>query len=457
MTLRRRLYLMYIGMFTLILLGSLLSIFFIYKEYREDVFYELLESRIIMTTRLLFEVQTKDHNLVRTLDEKTTDAMFDEKVVIFNNDGQIVYSSINDSSISYSPDLLRRIKKKGRWKSIDGDREELGLNYRHDGQDYVALASALDITGLRMIDHLATALSISFAAGIAIMLVSSRVFVSRTLRPITNLSADISKIGPDDLYRRLEVPERGDEISSIAISFNETLDRLTAAFEFQSNFVHYASHELNTPVTVVQAIIDRIRSGNHSVEAYRQAMEEISEINERLTDLLTSLLLLAGLDSMNPMRSMSAVRMDDVLFDVAEITSVSHPETHLSIDLDVADNTMFPFEVIGISPLLRTAMSNLTENGTKYADDGNVHCTLISDRYYVRFRIITKGQSIPDSYSELIFKPFVRFAPAQSIRGRGLGLAIVRRIAEVHRGNISYSHTSHDENIFELAIPARQE
>lgn len=453
MTLRRRLYVLYIGMFALVLGGALLSIYIIYTQYRQEVFYDRLRTRIVVTTRLLFEIRTKDSHLMEVLDEQTIHSLFDEKVIIFDENGVIVYASLDDTPITYDPSILQRIRSEGEWHSEDDDKEVLGLHYVHAGRDYVALASALDVTGLRMIEHLTTALIAAFVVGVAIVVSTSRSFVARTLRPVTMLRKAISDIGPDDLSRRLPADPANDELAEIAVAFNGTLDRLQSSFEFQKHFVHYASHELNTPVTVISAILDRVQREPQDGLHLRQAIDEISEVHQRSSEMLSSLLFLSGLDSARSIRSGEPIRVDELTFDAIEVLSMANPTVRVLVDVDVSPSAITPLEVYGSAPLLRTAISNMLANAIKYTADGTVHCRVQAEPDEVVVTVINPGSPIPEEYREAMYQPFVRIQQPPDVPGKGLGLAIVHRIAELHGGRISYRADAANGNVFALHIP----
>lgn len=454
MTLRRRLYVLYIGMFALVLGGALVSIYVIYRQYREEVFYERLKSRIVVTTRLLYEIRVKDSDLMDVLDVQTIHSLFDEKVIIFDEKGAVVYASLDDTRISYDPAILKRIRAEGEWRSEENDNEVYGLHYQHAGRDYVALASALDVTGLRMIEHLTTALIAAFIVGIAIVVSSSRSFVIRTLRPITRLRKAIAAIGPDDLGVRLPVDPAGDELAEIAVAFNGTLDRLRSSFEFQKHFVHYASHELNTPVAVITAILDRARNGPQDTDHLKAAISEISEVHHRSSELLSSLLFLSGLDSARSVRGGEPIRIDELTFDAIEVLSMANPSVHVLVDVDVSPSANSPLEVNGSAPLLRTAISNMLENAIKYTSNAQVHCRIQAEPDEVIVTVINQGRPIPEEHREDMYQPFVRIQPTPDVPGKGLGLAIVYRIAELHGGTVTYRADTEEGNVFELHIPA---
>ncbi|MBU3679955.1 MAG: HAMP domain-containing histidine kinase [Candidatus Kapabacteria bacterium] len=454
MTLRRRLYVLYVGMFALVLGGALVSIYVIYRQYREEVFYERLKSRIVVTTRLLYEIRVKDSDLMDVLDVQTIHSLFDEKVIIFDEKGAVVYASLDDTPISYDPAILKKIRSEGEWRSEENDNEVYGLHYNHAGRDYVALASALDVTGLRMIEHLTTALVAAFIVGLSIVVTTSRSFVSRTLRPITRLRAAISAISPDDLSVRLPVDQTGDELAEIAVSFNGTLDRLRSSFEFQRHFVHYASHELNTPVAVITAVLDRVRNGPQDVGHYQAAFDEISEVHHRSSELLSSLLFLSGLDSARSVRGGEPIRLDELTFDAIEVVSIANPSVRVLVDVDVSPSAAYPLEVHGSAPLLRTAISNMLANAIKYTSDGRVRCRIQAEPEEVVVTVINQGRPIPEEYREDMYRPFVRIQPTPDVPGKGLGLAIVHRIAELHGGSITYHADTEEGNVFNLHIPA---
>lgn len=454
MTLRRRLYFLYIGMFALVLGGALMSIYLIYKQYRVEVFYERLKSRIVVTTRLLYEIRVKDSDLMDALDTKTIHSLFDEKVIIFDENGSVVYASLDDTPISYDPAILKKILAEGELRLEENNNEVYGLRYRHAGRNYVALASALDVTGLRMIEHLTMALITAFVVGVAIVVSTSRAFVARTMRPITHLRKAIAAIGPNDLGVRLPVDPAGDEIAEIADAFNGTLDRLHSSFEFQKHFVHYVSHELNTPVALITAIIDRSRNGPQDKDHLQAAIGEISEVHHRSSELLSSLLFLSGLDAARSVQTGDTIRIDELTFDAIEVLSLVNPGIHILVDVDVSPSANTPLEVNGSAPLLRTAISNILANAIKFTSDGQVHCRIQAEPDEVVITVINKGRPIPEEHRENMYQPFVRIQPTPDVPGKGLGLAIVHRIAKLHGGTITYRADTEGGNVFELHIPA---
>lgn len=454
MTLRQRLYALYFGVFTLVLGFVLISIYAIYSEYRQEVFLDRLRSRIFVTTKLLFEIRTKDEYLMDVLDEHTIHSMFDEKVLIFNDSNKLVYTSIDDLSIEYSPELLNQIRRQQQWSADVNGKETLGLYYTHAGKHYVALASATDVVGERMIEHLTTALIIAFSVGVALIIITGPWFVRRSLRPIAILSDEIDTIGPSDLNIRLTIPKGNDEVSRIATAFNSTLSRLTTAFEFQTNFVHYASHELNTPISVARAVLERVHSLPQTIESYQGTFRELTAAQTQLSEVLSSLLLLAGLEGISNVDSNVAVRLDDIFFDVAEVFSYTHPHVHVAVNVILEEDPTMPFEIYGVAPLLRTAISNLLDNAAKYSSNSSVVCKLYASRSVVELEVSNAGAPLSPDEQEYMVVPFVRLSHSSGKPGKGLGLTIVHRIVLLHRGQLSYQHSAVLGNQFIVSFPA---
>lgn len=452
MTLRKRIVLLYIGLFVAVMVATLAASFLSYTEYREDVFYERLRARIELTVRLQTEIRSMDAHLMRVIDESTIHSMYDEKVVLFDTNDRIVYSSIDDAEVIYSPEILKRIKSGEEWRSQEGSKETLGLRVVKDGATFIALATARDVTGMSMIDNLLRALAISFVIGLVIVVASSRWFVDLALAPLMRLRKDVETIGPSTLHRRLSVTNDAKDLQGMADAFNTTLERLEHAFEFQQNFVHYASHELNTPIAISQAILQRLNDGSPTPNEYESAVAELLATHERLGELFSSLMLLSGLDSIGHVPDLSELRLDDIVFETVEEFMLVHPTVRVLIEISAEIQSEAHLVVRGVPPLLRTALTNLLENARKYSDPGVIQCSLNTSQRSIVVRVSSSGVPIPEEFRELIFQPFMRSPLDNVSAGKGLGLAIVRLIAQLHDGGISYSHEA-SRNIFDLEIP----
>lgn len=452
MTLRRRLFIVYVSLLLVIQIGLSAAIYIIYAQYREEVFYDRLENRILLITRLMFEVREMDAQLTRAFDEGTIHALYDEKVIIFDSENHVVYSSIDDARVTYSSEILHQIRVDGEWRNVDGTKEVLGLHYKHNGNDYVALATAYDQHGFDMIDNLLRTLGISFVISVLLSVGTGKFVISKTLKPVEQLHESIATIGPDNLNSRLTVPNENDELGRIALSFNVMLDRLQFAFVQQQNFIHFASHELNTPLAVSHAILEGLKNSSPTIEAYGAAVDALLDVEQRLTEMMNSLLLLSSLEGVHTQRMHHVVRVDELIFEAADECALVRPGFRIELDIRNSVQEEQHLQTIGIAPLLRTAFRNIIENAWKYSIDKRVVCSISIVDLGVQVTFSSKGEPVADEAREHIFRPFYRESKASS-DGQGLGLAIVERIVKLHAGTVAYTWSSVDGNQFAVTLP----
>src|SRR6478752_10508625 len=113
MSLKVKLALLLATIVSVLLLASFTSVYIFYSEFRQQEFYQRLRDKCLTTYKLLIEVEEMDHELLQVIDKNTIYALYDEKVLIFDANNKIIYSSIDDRKITYSLALLNEIRKEG--------------------------------------------------------------------------------------------------------------------------------------------------------------------------------------------------------------------------------------------------------------------------------------------------------------------------------------------------------
>jgi two-component system, OmpR family, sensor kinase len=271
---------------------------------------------------------------------------------------------------------------------------------------------------------------------LAIALLFSYLAGARVSAPLRRMAAVAARVDGGDLEPRMATPSaRGDEVRVLADAFNHMLDRLADAFAGQREFVADASHELRTPLTVIRGQLEvlaaqRHPSGDEVRRVERLAQAEIARISRLVDDLL----LLAQSEQTNFLRieRVDLATFVEELWDGVSLTAErrfelgSIPQGTLAADPD----------------RLAQALRNLARNAIEHteAPDGLVRLGLervAPDR--IRFLLDDDGSGIPAGERERVFERFHRTDPARTraAGGAGLGLAIVRAIANAHGGRVS--------------------
>lgn len=268
-----------------------------------------------------------------------------------------------------------------------------------------------------------------------------------SLRPIAAIGERAKKISSANLSDRLPVANGKDEIGSMAVVFNELLDRLDRDFDRQKRFMADASHELRTPVAIIRGESE-VALSNDSRDAYdyQQSLNIVHDESKRLAQIVDDLFILARADSNDIKPHFQPLYVDDMLGDCVRAIRTIADKKNITIDL--AANEM---PMNGDEALLRRLFLNLLDNAVKYNDEGGRIEIVTSGRSVV---VCNSGAEIPVEQQKLIFERFHRVEQSRSkteasiMSGAGLGLSIAKRIADLHHAEIAYSRNNNAENIF---------
>lgn len=259
------------------------------------------------------------------------------------------------------------------------------------------------------------------------------VIARRALAPMERIRTTLEAIQAEDLSRRIDVHPREVELGQLVGTLNRLLDRLARAFASLREFAGDASHQLQTPLTVMKGSIDVALSGPQDPVAYREVLEQVAQEADTMSVILVDLRSLSLADA--PVnRATSPVDLSAVISEAAELI-VALGET---ADIPVALSIEPGIFVRGDAVRLQQVVFNLGENAVKYSRPGErVLISLGRDDAQAVLRVSDSGAGIPEEDLPHIFERFYRAGrAAQRAEGTGLGLAIVRRIVDAHGGQI---------------------
>jgi len=226
----------------------------------------------------------------------------------------------------------------------------------------------------------------------------------------------------------------------------------------QMDFVATVSHELRTPVAVIRSAAQNLSAGVvHDAEQAKRYGDLIDVEGRRLTDMVEQVLEYAGLSGNRRPASSRPVDVASLVHDVVN-TSQALPEAH-EVSFDMRIDNVPP--VMADQDALRRALLNLVSNALKHADDGRWIGLTVSrvpgrGDGEVLVSVTDRGRGIPADEMAHIFEPFYRgqFALSQQIHGNGLGLSLVKRIAEAHGGRVTVKSAPGQGATFTIALPA---
>ena len=255
----------------------------------------------------------------------------------------------------------------------------------------------------------------------------------RALKPLQKFSSRMEEIQAQNLCDPLELPDTEDEIACLARSFNEMLIRLNQAFTVQRQFSANAAHELRTPLAVMQTKLDVFRKKkNPSCAEYEEIIGMMREQTGRLSHLIEILLEMTNLRMAERKEPVSLNALaEEVLCDLDQVAREKGVEL-IQTEGDA--------ELKGNDSLLYRAVYNLVENAIKYnRPGGTVTVDIHKEQDTAVLTVTDTGIGITVENREKIFEPFfcVDKSRSRSMGGAGLGLALVRDIAQQHGGSVS--------------------
>ena len=256
----------------------------------------------------------------------------------------------------------------------------------------------------------------------------------RALRPISRITATARSISDRTLDARIALQGPRDELRELADTFDSMLERLEAAFESQRRFVANASHELRTPLAIVRTELDvTLDDPDADRDDLRAMAFVVRDANERMERLIASLLALASSEG-------GIVQTRPA--DLAEIVAPALEREEAFADAGALqlDAALASAPVLGDPVLLERLAENLIENAVRYnAAVGWVRLRTGIERGEAVLHIANAGARIDPSAVEELLEPFRRLesSRARSTGGYGLGLAVVRAVAQAHGGRVA--------------------
>jgi len=304
-----------------------------------------------------------------------------------------------------------------------------------DGRWLVASAPGPERGPLRRFGWLAALLGIAVAVGVAAYPV-----VRRLTRRLETLQQSVAALGQGDLSARVKV-EGKDEIGRLAETFNRTADRIQTLVTANRSLLANASHELRSPLARLRMGIENLGS---SPENSRQRDELARNIRE-LDQLIEEILLASRLDGAGAM-AMQAEPVDVVALLAEECSAAD-----AALDLQTPDLPV----INGDQRLLRRLVRNLIENAERHGGGRPEVSLAKAGERMLEIAVADRGPGVPESERTRIFEPFYRSKGAsESAGGVGLGLALVRQIAERHGGSVSCEAREGGGSVFQVMLPS---
>ena len=355
--------------------------------------------------------------------------------------------SLNGSSIAVERGerlIGGRLEPRGQWAMA---RKTVGK------VEYTVIASASTAPIAASLAALRNVLVIGFPAIVLLAAAGGFLLSSRALAPVASMARQAAGISGSNLHRRLEIGDAAEELRTLAASFNELLGRLDQSFDVMRRFVSDASHELRTPLSVIQGEAGLALSRERSAADYKESLTVILDESRQLARLVDDLLNLARADAGKVRIEREDLYLNDLVSGC--VKGYQTMAASRGMRLEFRDEGDAPY--CGDETLLRRMIANLVDNAIRYTGEGeSVTVSIEHGPESIAVRVADTGVGIPPEELGHIFERFYRLDKARSrdAGGFGLGLSIVKFIAEAHGGSVTVDSCVGKGSVFTVTLPA---
>lgn len=439
-----KLTIIYAFMFSLILILINALVLFGIEHY----LYREADSDIEDTKGIILNmIVSKNQQLDLSNKEVLADISSAEEIYIriVKEDGELINASEDfpfdvselNYSIKYLDDEENHLEDKGRhlgYKSVEYNSKEYGIIYFQIVKD---MENEYDF--MKMVFAL---MAVADVIGIISSIIVGYIVSKKMLKPIDYITKTADNIGINNLKERIDISGPDDELKRLANTFNKMIDRLQNSFNRQAQFVSDASHELRTPIAVIQGYANLLdRWGKNDKNALEKSIYAIKLEANNMASLVEKLLFLAKGDSGTQVIEKKEFWLNKLIEEVIDESNVIDENHEIFSNRNDIGKIVADYEMI--KQMLRVFISNsikfTPENG-KIEINSEVH------EEFIKITVSDTGIGIPQTEINNIFERFyiVDKSRSKEKAGSGLGLSIAKWIVDMHKGTINVE--SEEEN-----------
>ncbi len=377
-------------------------------------------------------------------------------LVITDSEGKVLLSTYPDMSIKNEINrLFQQIKTENQEKilnqSLPGSTQRMML---------IPLRKESELLGVVMMGHPIDVIQKSLNSlftnliSLFLLLVFPTIFggwilAKRALQPVNMISEQMQRITSENLTERIKSPQTHDEIETLALTFNNLLTRLEAAFSRERQFIGDVAHELKTPLATQRSTIEVLLSKKRTNDDYKKAITDLLVDNQRLTSTVTDVLDLAWAEADRTKLSTESTNLSELMEELHEIAIQLAQSKGLEVTKRFEKNVY----VSGKRDKIFRALLNIVGNAIKYTPRGTIALYLATDERKVIVKVKDTGQGISEEDIPHIFDRFYRGSKSHRVDGTGLGLAIAYSLISAYQGTLSVKNNTDRGAIFIVTFP----
>lgn len=274
---------------------------------------------------------------------------------------------------------------------------------------------------------------IVFALGSALLGAVITLYVGKIIiRPIQNISNAFEELSKGNFQVRVSEDEKVMEIREMAERFNTMVYDLSHIETLRTDFVANVSHEFKTPIAAIEGYAMLLQNQNLSKEKYDRYVEKILDNSRRLTSLSGNILLLSKLENQETILDKTEYRLDEQIRKCILMLENKWASKQIEFDMELPRQFYY-----GSEPLLDQVWSNIIDNAIKHSsENGRIRISVETKSEMLRVAITDEGTGMTEEVQKHIFEKFYQGDSSRKSEGNGLGLALVKRIITLCKGEI---------------------
>lgn len=275
------------------------------------------------------------------------------------------------------------------------------------------------------------------------------------LQPIHKIISQLNRLASGDFKVRLHFGKPiGDfpTFKKVEKSFNKAAEELEQTEMFRSDFINNFSHEFKTPIASIVGFANLLRDSNLSEDQRNEYLTVIEEESRRLTRMADNVMILTRVENLTSLSNVSSFNLSEQIRFVVLLLEEKWASKNLSLDIDFGE-----YLIEANEELLKEIWINLLDNAIKFADENSTLSIDIRENghdLYVSFT--NTGKEIPKDKMDHIFRKFYQVDESHSSEGYGIGLAIVKKVCDLHSGAVQVV-SNKGVTTFTVSLPKKQE
>lgn len=280
------------------------------------------------------------------------------------------------------------------------------------------------------------------------------IFGKIPLKPVNQLINEMNRLASGDFKARLhfgKVLSKHKTFREIEESFNELAEELENTEMLRADFINNFSHEFKTPIVSISGLAKLVNKGNLTDEQKKAYLEAIEEESLRLANMATNVLNLTKVENQTILTGTKSFNLSEQMRTCVLLLENQWTKKNIELSLDFDE-----YEIEAGEELLKQVWINLLDNAIKFSPEGEIVSVEIeSFDKYVSVKIKNAGKGIPEKSQDKIFNKFYQADESHATKGNGVGLAVVKKIVELHSGHVSVK-SSDGETVFTVKLPKKQ-